>query len=177
MEIYNFNLTQSLEILRKTPKILEGLLKDISDFWTINNEGENSWNPTQVVKHLILADKTNWVPRINIILSNSKDKNYKPFERMDDSIKTDDINLLLKEFKEIRTESLITLKAKNINQSDLKKTGIHPVFGEVTLAQQISTWCVHDLSHISQICRVMAYQYREEVGPWSEYLSIIKKNN
>ena len=99
MKEHKLNLTQSLEILRNTPKTLEGLLKDTSNFWRVNNEGENTWNPTQVVKHLIISDKTNWMPRINIILSDIKDKNYQSFERMDDSIKTNDINELLEEFK------------------------------------------------------------------------------
>lgn len=171
----NLDLHQSIEILQNTPFTIEALLKGTSDFWRMRNEGENTWSPTQVVQHLILADKTNWMPRINIILSDTKDKTYHPFQRMDDGIKTDDIAELLEEFKTIRTKNISALKAKNIDQKDLEKTGIHPVFGKVTLAQQISTWCVHDLSHISQICRVMAFQYRDKIGPWKEYLSIINK--
>ena len=53
-------------------------------------------------------------------------------------------------------------------------TGIHPEFGEVTLRQHLATWVAHDLAHLSQVARVLARQYRGEVGPWTRYLSILK---
>jgi hypothetical protein len=69
-----------------------------------------------------------------------------------------------------------TKKILSDNDKDLMldKKGIHPKFGEVTLRQLLSTWTVHDLGHIGQIVRVMAKQYKENVGPWVEYLRILK---
>jgi len=55
----------------------------------------------------------------------------------------------------------------------LQKQGMHPVLGVVTLSQLLSAWVVHDLGHIRQIVRVMAKQYREAIGPWTEYLTIV----
>lgn len=68
-----------------------------------------------------------------------------------------------------------TLKSLNLNEEKLSLKGIHPKFGEVTLKQLLSTWTIHDLNHISQICRVMAKQYKEAAGPWIEYLPILNK--
>ncbi|GAA3326286.1 hypothetical protein GCM10020331_061560 [Ectobacillus funiculus] len=56
-------------------------------------------------------------------------------------------------------------------------TGVHPAFGVVKVRELISTWVVHDLTHIAQIVRVMAERYRTDVGPWKEYLGILKKRN
>ncbi|WP_456437269.1 DinB family protein [Psychroserpens sp.] len=173
----SFSIKKSIEILESTPSILKGILKDKSEFWTLNNEGKDTWNPVQVLRHLILAEINNWMPRIEIILSNKQDKNYITFERQEKASRDQSINELLVEFTVYRTINIKKLKSKNITQDDLVKLGVHPEFGEVTLAQQISTWCVHDLGHISQICRVMAHQYREEIGPWKEYLTIVKKTN
>jgi hypothetical protein len=53
--------------------------------------------------------------------------------------------------------------------------GEHPSLGTVTLRNLLATWVAHDLSHLGQIARVMAKQYREEVGPWREYLPIMDR--
>jgi hypothetical protein len=45
----------------------------------------------------------------------------------------------------------------------------------VTLQQLLSTWVVHDLGHVAQTTRVMAKRYREEIGPWREYLPIVSR--
>ena len=50
---------------------------------------------------------------------------------------------------------------------------VHPELGEVNLKELLATWVTHDLGHIAQISRVMAKQYRQEVGPWLAYLSIL----
>jgi len=81
---------------------------------------------------------------------------------------------LLEEFKLIREKNLAYLRSQKITDQNLEAIGIHPAFGEVTLAQLLSTWVVHDLNHISQISRVMAKQYKEAVGPWTEYLRILQ---
>ena len=61
----------------------------------------------------------------------------------------------------------------NLTPELLQKRGSHPALGAVTLSQLLSAWVVHDLGHIRQIVRVMAKQYREEIGPWKAYLSIV----
>lgn len=172
----DFSLSKSIEILERTPDSLIQLLEGISQDWTSCNEGENTWSVYDVIGHLIHGDKTDWLIRAELILSEKEDKSFIPFDRFaqfDDSKGKSLMDLLL-EFKEIRSYNLLKLKEFNITDIDLKKTGIHPAFGEVSLSQLLSTWVVHDLDHIAQIARVMAKQYKEEVGPWVEYLKILK---
>ena len=176
----NFSLEKSIEILERTPTVLKELLNNISDEWSMTNEGkkgeEETWSPYDVLGHLIHGESGDWINRIEIILSDGPDKNFKPFDRFAqfEESKGKTLKNLLGEFMMLRIMNLEKLKAKNITEADLDRKGIHPVFGEVTLRQLFSTWVVHDLNHTAQIVRVMAYQYKDNVGPWSEYLRILK---
>ncbi len=171
-----FKLYKSIQILEKTPLILESYLTDLSNDWLKNNEGENTWSPYNIVGHLIEGEKTDWMVRIKTILSNSENKLFEPFDRFtqleaDQSIPISD---LLNKFRGLRFKNIEELKSLQISSDDLNSTGIHPDFGEVTLQELISTWVVHDLGHIGQISRVMARQYKDEVGPWIKYLRVLK---
>lgn len=172
-----FSLNKSVEILKTTPNILTTYLGSLSDEWLHNNEGENTWSPYDVVQHLIVGEKTDWLVRIKIILSAAEDRTFEPFDRFahleDGSAKS--ITELLKEFQTLRENNLRELKSFNLTENDFSKTGIHPELGTVTLKQLLATWAVHDLGHIAQIARVMTKQYKTEVGPWTEYLGILKK--
>lgn len=172
----NFTLSKTIEILERTPDTLIVMLENISDDWTTKNEGEDTWSVYDVIGHLIHGEKTDWIPRMEIILSDKPDKNFVPFDRFAQFEKSEKKTLseLLNEFKSIREKNLQLLKSKNITESDLAKTGIHPAFGEVTLQQLFATWMVHDLNHLAQISRVMVKQYQSDVGPWVEYLRILQ---
>jgi hypothetical protein len=166
-----------LEILERTPSVLEYLLRGISEEWSLNDEGDETFSPYDVVGHLIHGERTDWMVRMEIILSDSENKTFEPFDRFAQFEESDGIPLndLLTQFKVARDRNLRILLSKNLSDQDLNKTGIHPELGIVTLRQLISTWVVHDLAHLAQISRVMAKQYAEEVGPWKEYLSILTK--
>lgn len=172
----NFELEKTIEILERTPAALQKLLEGLSPEWTQTNEGPDTWSAYDVIGHLIHGEKTDWVPRMGIILSGREDKRFIPFDRfaqMEDSNgKT--LHDLLLEFQEWRTKNIQVLRSKNLKPKDLLRTGIHPAFGEVTLAQLLATWTVHDLNHIFQITRVMAIQYKEATGPWPAYLKILQ---
>ena len=172
-----YNIEEAILILERTPLILTAQLKDLSENWTNANEGPNTWSPFDVLGHLLHAENTDWILRLEIILSESTDKLFKPFDRFaqleESGGKT--INQLFEEFGFARKKNLEILRSKNINESILEMEGIHPNFGNVTLRNLLSTWVAHDLNHLSQINRVLANQYKEEVGPWSEFLRILNK--
>ena len=172
----NFTLNQSIEILESTPAVLETLLKNISDEWTSNNEGGDTWSVYDVIGHLIHGEKTDWMERAEIILSENEDKTFKKFDRFAqfEESKGKSLSQLLEEFKIVRKKNIQLILSKNIPTESLIRKGSHPAFGEVTLSQLLATWAVHDLNHLAQIARVMAKQYKEAVGPWEEYLRILK---
>jgi len=173
----NFDLNKSIEILEKTPSVLSLLLDGLSDSWINSNEGEDTWSPFDIVGHLIHGEKTDWIIRTKNILEHGETIKFKPFDRFaqfNDS-KNKSMNDLLNRFASLRSQNLIALKNMNLSEEDFEKKGIHPAFGTVTLKQLLATWVVHDLNHIYQIVRTMASQYKEDTGPWIQYLSILKK--
>lgn len=170
----NFDLNKSIAVLENTPRTLKALLEDLPEEWILSNEGKNTWSVTEVVIHLIHGEKTNWISRMELILSKQPDKTFVPFIRVDDTPNNKSLSELLNEFEQLRSQNLDILKSKSLSEEDLQKTGFHPNFGEVSLSQLLSTWTVHDLTHMSQIARVMAKQYKTAVGPWREFLSVLK---
>jgi uncharacterized damage-inducible protein DinB len=176
MQAMNFTVKRSLEILERTPKVLITMLQNISEEWTSPNEGDDTWSVYDIIGHLIHGEKTDWMPRAEIILSQDRDKAFTPFDRFAqfENSKGKPLNELLEEFKILRESNVEQLRSKKLTDRDLEKKGIHPAFGEVTLSQLLSAWVVHDLNHIAQILRVMAQQYKAAVGPWTEYLRILQ---
>jgi uncharacterized damage-inducible protein DinB len=172
-----FSLEKSIEVLEQTPIVLGAMIQHLSEDWTSANEGDETWTVYDVVGHLIHGEKTDWIPRMEIILSDTPEKRFVPFDRFAQSeeSKGKSLTQLLDEFTALRKRNLEILLSKNLTEQQLEQTGVHPAFGEVTLAQLLSTWVVHDLDHISQISRVMAKQYAVEVGPWKEYLKILRQ--
>ncbi len=170
-----FDLNKTVEVLERTPQILQKLLSGVSDEWTMNNEGDDTWSPYDIVGHLIQGERTDWMRRLEIILHKG-DKKFIPFDRFEQFKESEGKNLqqLLSVFAALRKENLQKLKSLRLTDDDLYKTGIHPEFGEVTLRQLLSTWTVHDLTHIAQITRVMARQYKEVIGPWIKYFRVIQ---
>jgi len=172
----NFALEKSIEILERTPEVLTILLQGISSEWTSNNEGGETWSVYDIVGHLIHGEKTDWIPRAEIILSEGADKHFEVFDRLAQfESKGKSLIELLYEFKSLREKNLEYVRSQKINAGNIHEKGIHPAFGQVTLSQLLATWVVHDLNHIAQISRVMAKQYKTEVGPWIEYLGILQK--
>ena len=173
----NFSIEHSIQILERTPQLLRYLLHNLDEKWTQNNEGGETWSPYDVIGHLIHCDEENWIPRIKVVLSDSIVRKFEPLDRFAqfEKSKGKNANELLDDFIEIRHYSTAKLKTLNITNEQLVKTAIHPEFGSVNLSQLISTWVVHDLDHISQIARVMAKQYKAEVGPWVQYMRILNQ--
>ncbi|WP_106532148.1 DinB family protein [Planomicrobium soli] len=173
----NFNLQEAIEILERTPEALDALLSGLSAGWLNSNEGDGTWNPSQVIGHLIEGEKNDWIPRLEMILQEGESKPFPPFDRYA-HLREDPkrpVEEKLREFKELRLESIVKLKNLVTSESQLELTGLHPDFGQVKLRELLSTWVVHDFTHISQIARVMAERYREDVGPWEAYLGVLKK--
>lgn len=170
-----FDLQKSIEILERTPLVLTSMLNGISKEWLHTNEGKDTWSPYDIIGHLIVGEKTDWVVRAKIILSDLEDKQFVPFDRFAQLQAKQDIPIaeLLAEFTLLRKDNLIALKSLYITQEDIKRKGIHPELGDVTLSELLATWTAHDLGHINQIARVMAKQYKNEVGPWKAYLKIV----
>jgi uncharacterized damage-inducible protein DinB len=172
-----FKLDHAREILARTPVTLKSWLSDLPDEWIFANEGPDTWSAFDVLGHLIHGEHTDWIPRARIILEHGESRPFEPFDRfaMFDHSKGKTLSDLLNEFAALRSESLQELDAMNLTPEMLLKRGMHPELGSVSLSQLLSTWVVHDVSHLGQIARVLSKQYCDAVGPWQAYLPILNK--
>lgn len=172
-----FELTGAIEILERTPETFRSLLSGVSDVWTTPNEGPDTFSAYDNVGHLIHAEHTNWIPRARVILAQDADRRFPPFDRFGhyEASRGKTLAVLLDEFAAIRAANIATLRGWQLTDRELALEGEHPAFGTVSLQQLLATWVVHDLGHLRQTARVLAKQYREAVGPWSEYLPILTR--
>ena len=170
-----FDINKSITILQRTPEVMKVLLLGLNEDWTEKNEGPETFSPFDVVGHLIHGEKADWRVRATLILEHGTEKPFEPYDRFAQFRFSEGRTLeeLLKEFASLRSENIRWLESLHLSHADLDKKGIHPELGEVSLRQLLSTWVVHDLTHIAQVTRVMAKQYRDEIGPWVGYFRIM----
>ena len=170
-----FNLAEAIAVLSRTPATLDALLRGLPDIWVRSNEGKDTWSAFDIVGHLIVGERTDWMPRARIILENGEARPFEPFDRFAQAKQNQGKSLpqLLDEFARLRSENLASLQSLNLQPKDWTRRGRHPELGGVTLSQLLATWAVHDLTHVHQLSRVMAHRYRDAVGPWSAYLGVL----
>jgi hypothetical protein len=173
----DFDLEHAVAVLTRTPNALTSLLSGLPDDWTRRNEGEGTWSPYDVVGHLIHGERTDWMPRVRMILESGDTKPFEPFDRvaMFEASRGKTLDELLAIFADLRRQGLAELRAFNLTPQDLQRTGRHPTLGRVTLSELLASWVAHDLGHVVQIARTMGRQYEAAVGPWKAYLSVVQQ--
>jgi hypothetical protein len=171
-----FHLPDAAALLRRTPTTLDVLLRGLPDIWTRSTEGPDTWSPYDIVGHLIHGERTDWIPRARRILSDGESRPFDKFDRLAQfqESKGKSLDQLLDDFAHARAENLAALDELNLKPEDMTKRGTHPALGTVTLGNLLATWAMHDLTHIHQISRAMAHQYRDTVGPWTAFLGVMQ---
>lgn len=172
-----YSPTDAANILSRTPDVLEALLLGLPEPWPSNNYGPETFSPKNVVGHLIAGERADWIERSEQILSGNGDTPFRPFDHrntggFDDASPIDD---MLATFRELRERNLETMRGWNLTDEQLDLPGTHPALGPVTLRELLATWVTHDLHHLAQICKGLARQYAEEVGPWRAYVGILNR--
>jgi hypothetical protein len=180
-----FSLADAVAVLTRTPATLDALLRSLPEIWVRGNEGQtkdgrsdetnDTWSAFDIVGHLIVGERTDWMPRVQIILEHGEARPFDPFDRFAQAKESQGKSLeqLLDDFAQLRRENLAALKALNLQAEDFTRRGRHPALGVVTLSELLATWAVHDLTHLHQLSRVMAHQYRDAAGPWRAYLGVL----
>lgn len=171
----SFHVDHACEILERTPAVLRAMLSGVGEHWALRNYGEGTFSPFDVVGHLIHGERTDWIPRLRRILDHGESRPFEPFDRfaMHAASRGKSIDDLLDEFARLRAENLVVLRASSLTAEQLAVRGTHPALGSVTIGELLATWTVHDLNHVRQIAKAMAWQYRDDVGPWRTYLPIL----
>lgn len=169
------NPNDTISLLSRTPASLDALLRGLPDVWTLRNEGAETWSAFDVLGHLIHGERTDWMPRVKMILEAGETKTFVPFDRFAQKRESQGKPLAqsLDEFSGLRAKNIAELLALKLRPEDMARRGRHPGLGSVTLSQLLAAWAVHDLTHLHQISRIMAHQYGEAVGPWSKFLGVL----
>jgi len=172
-----FQLDDAIAILSRTPAALDAMLRGLPEPWLYANEGPETWSPFDVVGHLVAGERTDWVPRLRMILEHGDKQAFEPFNRvaMFEESKGKTITELLDTFATLRAQNLVTVRALQLEPADFARRGMHPSLGSVTLEQLLATWVTHDMTHMVQISRVIAKQFKDEVGPWREYIGVLNR--
>jgi hypothetical protein len=171
----HFSLNEAVPVLRRTTAVLRAWLWDLPAPWSGGNEGPDTWSPFDIVGHLIHGERTDWIPRAELLLQHGESRPFTPFDRFaqfqDSRGKT--LHQLLETFTELRAGNVARLESLGLTPDDFGRRGRHPELGVVTLGQLLATWVAHDLNHLGQIARVMAKRYADAVGPWRAYLPLL----
>ena len=169
-----FDLNGTGTILARAPRVTRTLLEGLPDELTHANYGPHTWSPHEVVGHLIHGEKTDWMPRLRLIMEGDE-STFEPFDRNGHQAlcREKTTGELVALFSSLRESNLAELRSLKLADRDFERRGRHPALGPVTLGQLLATWVVHDLNHTAQIAKALAYQHRQEVGPWEAYLSIL----
>ncbi|HTS26860.1 MAG TPA: DinB family protein [Bryobacteraceae bacterium] len=170
-----FRMEEAIGILERTPKVLDALLRGQVEPWLNCREATETFSAMDVLGHLLYGEAVDWIPRAKIILECGESRAFDPFDRrgFGPLVKGRAVERVLDDFAEARKQNLKTLGELGLDGAGLDRTGTHPGLGRVTVRQLLASWVVHDLGHVAQIARVMSREYREEVGPWREYLPIL----
>lgn len=170
-----FEIAEAVELLERTPRVLDAMLRGLSPVWLNARIDAGSFSPIDVLGHFIFGEMTDWIPRVRIILECQNSRAFDPFDRRGFSslIENKSVADLLAQFADLRATNIKQLRSFALDETKLDLPGLHPELGSVTMRQLLATWVVHDLNHLNQVTRILANQYGDEVGPWRAYLSIL----
>jgi DinB family protein len=162
------------ESLAQAPRIVEGLIAAAPRDALAWRDAEGAWNSVEVLCHLADGEITNWMPRIEKILSGGG--RFTPFDREGGFLRYRGwtADALVGEFGQLRRANLEKLDRLHLSAPHLALTGEHPEFGPVTLSQLLACWAAHDMAHIAQLSRLLTRSFGRHVGPWRRYFTLLQ---
>lgn len=171
----NYDPVLARALLARTPGVLRAWLPGLPAEWLDAPAGPSAWSVRDVACHLADLEGDDWWPRVRMILERAE----RPFPKVDrerfrERFAGASLDAVVDAFEAARARNLEALEALAPNATLLELRGWHPDLGAVTLGQLLSTWVVHDLTHLAQISRTLAVRYRDAVGPWSAYLGVLR---
>jgi hypothetical protein len=169
------DLGHTIALLERTPAALDALLRGLPSEWLDTNDGPGTWSVSDVVTHLIHTERTNWMPRVRMIMTGGDNPLLPQYDRHAFEHATQaSLADRLDDLARLRREGLEELRAMHLQPEDFDRRARHPTAGPVTLSQVLATWPTHDLTHLHQISRVMAGRYRDAVGAWRVFLGVLR---
>lgn len=172
----SYNPAMASALLVRSPSVLRAFLSGLPEPLLDARDGPGAWSPREVACHLADLEQDAWVPRAQAILDHGSIQPLSGVdrERFRERFAGASISDVLNAFEVARIANLRTLGQFPMDEAARSAVGLHIPLGEVRLSELLSAWVVHDLTHLAQISRALAAQYRDEVGPRAQYLSILR---
>jgi uncharacterized damage-inducible protein DinB len=160
--------------LAQGPRVVEGLVAAAPKEALTWREADGAWNVVEVLSHLADGEITDWMPRVERILSGGG--RFIPYDREGgfSRYRGWTAEALVGEFGQLRRANLDKLDTLQLSAPHLALQGEHPEFGPVTLEQLLACWATHDMAHVAQISRVLTRAFGRFVGPWRKYFSLLQ---
>jgi uncharacterized damage-inducible protein DinB len=170
-----YSIVEGVELLLATPATLRALTAGAPLPALRFREQRSAWTIVEVVSHMADAEIVDWVPRMELIVSDRPDRMFAPFDRQGGFIRYRGWKLgaLVDEFDRLRRSNVERLLSYRLRPEDMGRTGEHPELGTVTLEQLLACWATHDCAHLAQISRILTRYFGADVGPWSQYFSLL----
>lgn len=168
-----FDLDTATLLLSKTPKLLEIWLCDLPEAWLLARAKRDSWNIHEILGHLVYCETADWMPRAQAILQQAAELPHFDENAQIQITQNTQTGALLIRLADLRKQNLHSIQQLQLRENDLEKQSRHPKLGRVDLRNLLAAWAAHDLGHLAQISRVIARQYKDDSGPWIEYLPIL----
>ena len=73
--------SQCLALLESTPHAIVKLVVDLPPALLQATDGPGTWNPRQVLEHLVWGEVDDWIPRVRLILEQQDRVAFTPFDR------------------------------------------------------------------------------------------------
>ena len=74
-------LPETIALLSRTPSTLNTFVRGLPSRWVAANEGFDSWSRFDIVGHLVIGERTDWMPRAKRILEHDEAIPFYLFER------------------------------------------------------------------------------------------------
>ena len=154
-----------LDLLEATPAILRGLMSGISDEDARWKPAPDRFSIAEVLSHLSHSEGQCYRQRVDRFLSKERPE----FEPDDAQMYLDlyrdaDPEEEFADFEDQREDNLELLRGLPVEAGNRK--ALHRSAGEITLAQMLHEWALHDIGHIRQIAElVRTRKYLAGAGP------------
>ena len=171
-----FSLVEGIEHLLAAPSALRGLTAGVPAAAQRFREDPSAWTIVEVVSHMADGEVTDWMPRIEVALSDAPERKFAPYDRRGGFARYKGWKLgeLLDEFDRLRRANVERLRSLKLRPESLNRTAVHPELGTVTLEQLLACWVTHDCAHFAQISRILTRYFGADAGPWKAYFSLLR---
>jgi hypothetical protein len=157
-----------LDLLAATPAILRGLMAEISEEDARWKPAADRFSIAEVLSHLSHSEGHCYRERLDRFLAEERPEFEPDDAQMHLEVyKTADPEVDFDHFKGQRETNLELLRGLPAEAGSRK--ALHREAGEITLANMLHEWALHDLGHIRQIAElVRARKYLAGAGPLGE---------